>query len=146
MPRPLGRARQSAGLVAGFLLCMVTVPARGEVPLPEVPRGKGERCVEPVELMRRDHMEFLLHQRDLTVHDGVRSKRHSLVECIACHAGRDESGAYVPINAPDQFCEGCHSYAAVDIDCFECHATVPPAPAGAGGAGPDRLARTETRP
>ena len=143
---PLGRVCQSAGLVAGFMMCMLTLPARAEVPLPNVPRGKGERCVEPVELMRRDHMEFLLHQRDLTVHDGVRSKRHSLVECIACHAGRDESGAYVPINAPDQFCEGCHSYAAVDIDCFECHATVPPAPAGAGGAGPDRLARTEARP
>ncbi len=143
---PLGRALQSAGLVAGVLMCMLTLPARAEVPLPDVPRGKGERCVEPVELMRREHMEFLLHQRDLTVHDGVRSKRHSLVECIACHAERDESGAYVAINAPEQFCEGCHAYAAVDIDCFECHATVPPAAAGDIGAGSERMARPEARP
>jgi len=44
----------------------------------------------------------------------------------------------------------CHSYAAVKIDCFECHAAQPKAqgaaafhplvPAGPGGAGATRLA------
>jgi hypothetical protein len=31
----------------------------------------------------------------------------------------------VPVNAPGEFCDGCHSYTAVNITCFQCHATVP---------------------
>ena len=94
------------------------------------PAAMGDQCVEPVEVMRRDHMRLLLHQRDETVHEGVRGSRHSLVGCIDCHASRDARGAAIPVNAPGQFCETCHSFAGVSMDCFECHATVP-ADAGA---------------
>lgn len=97
----------------------------GGVPLPTIPKGKGAQCVEPTPVIRRDHMAFLLHQRDETMHVGVRTKRHSLNECIECHVSVDAAGRTIPINAPGQFCAVCHSYAGVSIDCFQCHATTP---------------------
>ena len=93
--------------------------------MPEVSRGKGEQCVEPVPDIRRNHMRYLMHQRDETMHQGIRTKRHSLKECIACHVRTDNQGKAMPVNAPGQFCESCHRYAAVSMDCFQCHATTP---------------------
>ena len=53
---------------------------------------KGEVCVEPTEVMRKYHMDFLLHQRDKTVHQGIRTKNHSLVNCIDCHVQKNTQG------------------------------------------------------
>lgn len=122
------------------LLAGSAVAGEGRVPLPVVPKGQGDQCVEPTPVMRRDHMEFLLHQRDETMHRGIRTKRHSLNECIECHVGRDAHGRTVAVNAPDQFCESCHRYAGVSIDCFQCHATTP----DSGGA--PRQAAAHRRP
>lgn len=104
------------------------------VPLPVIGQAKGEQCVEPAALMRRYHMVFLSHQRDATVHKGVRAKRHSLAGCIECHAQTDAAGQPVRIDAKGQFCESCHSYAAVSIDCFSCHAAKPAHPPMRTGA------------
>lgn len=93
--------------------------------LPVIPPGKGDACVEPVDIMRRDHMKFLLHQRDDTVHRGIRGSRHSLTGCIGCHVQKDAQGMPIPVNAKDQFCQSCHGFAGVRMDCFECHAAVP---------------------
>lgn len=93
-----------------------------------------DQCVEPTEFMRRNHMELLLHQRDDTVHQGVRTKKHSLVECVACHAEKGSDGTFVSINAEGQFCQGCHATAAVSMDCFQCHATKPDSNAQSTGA------------
>ncbi len=82
-------------------------------------------CVEPTQIMRRQHAHFLIHKRDKTVYQGIRTKRHSLVECIACHVSKDEQGGFTPINAQGQFCQGCHQEVAQKIDCFECHRTTP---------------------
>ena len=96
------------------------------VPMPVlVKASKGEACVEPIPVIRRDHMKFLMHQRDDTVHGGIRGTRHSLVGCIDCHAGKDDAGQWVRIDAPGQFCASCHSYVSVKIDCFGCHAALP---------------------
>ena len=84
-----------------------------------------QECVEPEDDMRKNHMEYLLHQRDETVYDGIRTRRHSLEECINCHASKNEEGEFIPVNEPDQFCASCHTYASVNIDCFQCHATKP---------------------
>ena len=70
-------------------------------------------------------MRFLLHQRDETVHNGIRGARHSLAGCIGCHAQENADGAAIPVNAEGQFCESCHGFAGVSMDCFECHAGVP---------------------
>lgn len=92
---------------------------------------KGERCVEDVASMRRNHMRFLRHQRDDTVRGGIRGARHSLKGCVDCHASRT-SGSVAA--APGDFCVACHSYAAVKIDCFDCHATRPAAATAAAAA------------
>lgn len=83
---------------------------------------KGERCVEDVASMRRNHMRFLEHQRDATVHGGIRGAKHSLKGCIDCHASKATGSV---AQAPTDFCVSCHAYAAVKIDCFDCHATKP---------------------
>ena len=97
----------------------------GRVPVPVLPAADATACVEPVEIMRKEHMHMLLHQRDRTVHEAYRDKRHSLVGCIKCHVQRDAAGQTIPVNAPGQFCAECHAYTGVSMDCFECHATTP---------------------
>ncbi|MFO1218323.1 MAG: hypothetical protein U1E89_08145 [Burkholderiaceae bacterium] len=95
--------------------------ARGLGPAIEKAR-QGERCVDDTATMRRSHMTMLTHQRDATVHGGIRGAKHSLKGCIDCHASRT-SGSVAA--APGDFCVSCHAYAAVHIDCFECHASKP---------------------
>ena len=95
-------------------------------PEPETRFSAEQGCVEPEDEMLRNHMNYILHQRDETVHEGIRTRQHSLEECVNCHATRDEeSGDYLPINSEGQFCYSCHTYASVNIDCFQCHATKP---------------------
>jgi len=101
------------------------IKAYAEVSQPVFPSARGEQCVEPVDIMRRDHFEFLKHQRDKTVREGIRTPRHSLAGCIDCHADKDAQGRFVPVNGKGQFCQSCHVYAAVKIDCFSCHAARP---------------------
>jgi len=68
--------------------------------------------------MLRNHMELLKHHRDRTVHEGVRTTQHSLANCVNCHAS-PQTGRVT--GSRDAFCESCHRYAAVKLDCFECH-------------------------
>lgn len=113
-------------LIIGFItyLLSINVCTAGDN-LPHYPKAKGDRCVEPVTEMKKNHMNYLLHKRDQTVHDGVRTKKYSLIECINCHASKNEAGQFKAINSDGQFCNSCHKYAAVKIDCFDCHATKP---------------------
>ncbi len=90
------------------------------IPQPAKPAG-ADSCVEPVEVMRRDHMKFLDHQRDRTVIDGERGSKYSLVGCMDCHNPAD-SARVVRYEDPEHFCAECHRYASVKIDCFQCHA------------------------
>lgn len=92
---------------------------------PLIPRGKGDKCVAPNDQMRRNHMKFILHQRDETVLKGIRSEPFSLSECVDCHAQSDADGQAIRIDHPGQFCQSCHAYAAVNIDCFTCHRAIP---------------------
>ncbi len=121
------RSLSHAGLfLALTLLAAMSVAKESGMLLPEIPpSAKGDECVEPTEIMRRDHMRFLMHQRDDTVHGGIRGAKHSLVGCIECHAQSNAQGAAIPVNAEGQFCQSCHSFTGVRMDCFECHAAVP---------------------
>jgi hypothetical protein len=92
------------------------------VPQPVVEAARGGQCVEDPAFMRRNHMELLKHQRDDTMHGGIRGAKYSLKTCVECHASRTTNSVTA---APTNFCVSCHSYAAVKIDCFECHATQP---------------------
>lgn len=86
--------------------------------------AKLDACVEPTEYMRRNHMELIEHQQDVTVYGGIRGTKHSLAGCVECHVGY-EGGQPVPIDDPGQFCAACHEYTAVKLNCFDCHATIP---------------------
>lgn len=80
-------------------------------------------CVAPTEEMRVNHMEYILEQRDATVHKGIRTKQYSLQECISCHVSDAEDAPRA--DSEKHFCNSCHVYAAVSIDCFQCHADRP---------------------
>ena len=56
------------------------------------------------------------------MHRGVRQGRDNLQGCVSCHASA-ASGSVA--QAKTDFCVSCHAYAAVQIDCFECHASRP---------------------
>jgi len=80
--------------------------------------GKGGQCVEEPQLMRKIHMNLLKHQRDETMRKGIRGQKYSLAECIECHASTKTNSV---LGSKEAFCQGCHEYAAVKLDCFECH-------------------------
>lgn len=106
------------------------------VPRPVVPKAIGGACVAPPEEMRRNHMAMLKHGRDLTVREGERVEGGRLTACISCHAVPDGKGAALTVASPEHFCRACHDYAAVKIDCFECHASRPEAQPKAADASP----------
>jgi predicted CXXCH cytochrome family protein len=111
--------------------------------LPKPARGQGEKCVADTDWMRRNHMTVLMHQRDSTVHDGIRTKRFSLKGCIECHAVNGADGKPVTVASPTHFCRTCHDYAAVRMDCFECHPSRPEAKATTTGHAPGRSSATD---
>ena len=113
--------RIAAGIIAAVMAVAGFADAGEQrarrVAVPVVKIEKGDACVAPTREMRRDHMKMLLHQRDGTMRQGLREPRFSLKNCIDCHADR-ETGSVL---GKDGFCSSCHAYAAVSIDCFECH-------------------------
>jgi len=115
-------------VILGVLFGTSVIASACQVPFPAPPKGRGGQCVEDTQFMRRNHMELILHKRDQTMHEGIRTFEHSLKECVKCHAEQRPDGSYVPINDPGQFCQSCHSYAGIQPDCFECHATTPATP------------------
>jgi [DsrC]-trisulfide reductase subunit J len=129
----VGEVLRRVTLILLAASAVATAAADDRVPLPNPPSARGkvsaaQGCVEPTEVMRKNHMKFLLHQRDETVHEGIRTKKYNLVECINCHSSDDRNGKPIAVNAPGQFCQSCHAYAGVHMDCFQCHATTPATP------------------
>ena len=125
--------------IAAIVLATVTGLAAVEedstarrIPFPDIPRGQGENCVEDTDFMRRNHMNLLKHQRDDTMLKGIRTKQHSLKECVSCHAVEGADAVPLTAASPKHFCRSCHDYAAVQIDCFQCHASRPVITAGTG--------------
>ena len=107
-----------------LLLTVIVLPAHagGGVPKPAITIENPGECVAAPEVMRRTHMDLLKHQRDETMHKGLRGakgdKSASLNGCIECHASK-KTGSVLGSN--ENFCQGCHAYVAVKLDCFECH-------------------------
>ena len=94
----------------------------GEKPsfAPSVPHPTNgtTECVEDEDEMKKNHMKYILHQRDATMHEGIRTKTYSLKECINCHVPENSQIRY---GDDKHFCSSCHNYAGVSIDCFQCH-------------------------
>jgi hypothetical protein len=120
-------------LLAGAILWIPALVRAGDPLLPDVPVAQrrvseSQSCVEPTAEMRRNHMKYILHQRDETTHNGIRTSKYSLEECINCHVSQAPDAPRA--SSDKHFCNSCHTYAAVNIDCFECHADRPVATSG----------------
>ena len=124
--------RASFVMLMLVLVCMTSLAYAAEEQnagngglLPVIPMGQGDNCVEDTDFMRRNHMDLLEHQRDETMKEGIRGKPYSLKECLSCHAVNGPDAIPVTVSSPQHFCRSCHDYAAVSIDCFQCHASRP---------------------
>ena len=124
----MGQRLRHAWLVCAAALSVTSAQAAdSRTPQPVIePARAGTQCIADPATMRREHPAMLLHQRDLTVHGGIRGAKASLKACIACHAS-PATGSVA--KSETNFCISCHAYTAVRIDCFGCHATQPQGPA-----------------
>lgn len=75
---------------------------------PKLVHKKGE-CVRDTAWMRHNHMQLLMHAREDAVRDGVRVTNHGIKGCRTCHPNRAE------------FCDQCHGYVGVKLECWDCH-------------------------
>ncbi len=116
------RALLGGCLLLGGLLANAAESSR--VPQPVIESARGGSCVADPATMRRQHMVMLRHQRDDSLRGGIRTGAYSLKACIACHASQSTNSVTA---SSSNFCQSCHAYAAVHIDCFECHANQPQA-------------------
>lgn len=125
--RQTGALVTLSGVQALFGLMLLSNAAMADTPLPTIhePEDEGIKCIHPEDEMRRNHMNYILHERDETMHEGIRGEPASLANCINCHVTPDEKGEIASIHSKEHFCNACHQYAAVQIDCFQCHADRP---------------------
>jgi cytochrome c len=87
--------------------------------LPKLEKAvKAKKCVEPVEVMRANHMQMLDDWRHEVVREGERTytneagkefKKSLTLTCLDCHENKKK------------FCDKCHQYAGVKPFCWECH-------------------------
>jgi hypothetical protein len=117
-----------------FVLMLIALAAMlqgcGDVaPKPDVSvaKAKAEHCAisDDESEVRKNHMDYLLHKRDQTVHEGIRTKSHSFKECINCHVPKLEGENKLRHTDEKHFCSTCHVYAGVKLDCFQCHTDQP---------------------
>lgn len=108
-------------------LTLLSTSAIAETPFPTIhePTDESLKCIQPEDEMRRNHMNYILHERDETMHEGVRNEPGSLAACIDCHVEPNKDGEIAGIETEEHFCNACHEYASVQIDCFQCHADRP---------------------
>lgn len=83
------------------------------------PDGKPKECIEPLEIIRKDHMRILDVFRDEVVREG-KTDYHATTgkvwphmkltgTCLSCHTKKAD------------FCDRCHTYAGEEPYCFDCH-------------------------
>lgn len=77
-----------------------------------------KKCVEPKEFMKAEHMQLLNDWRDAAIREGKRIYVNSEGKifnislqntCMNCHSNKKD------------FCDKCHTYAAVKPYCWTCH-------------------------
>lgn len=112
-------------VMIGFTLLSTSAVAETPFPTINEPTDESLKCIQPEDEMRRNHMNYILHERDETMHEGVRNEPGSLAACIDCHVQPDSKGEIADIDSDEHFCTACHEYASVQIDCFQCHADRP---------------------
>ena len=85
---------------------------------PAIAAMQDKQCIMDTQYMRENHMQLLVDWRDQVVREGSREFKaadgqiweKSLDKtCLVCHSN------------PDQFCDECHTYADVRVNCWDCH-------------------------
>jgi hypothetical protein len=112
------RARLAVLATAALFAAFGAVAVAGAPP--QLDKARAGPCVQDPKVMRTTHMNLLQHDRHDTVHRGIRDRKTSLAGCVDCHASRTDGRV---IGSERHFCQGCHTYVAVKLDCFECHAS-----------------------
>jgi hypothetical protein len=107
--------RTLVGLAA--ILLLAPVIATAGAPKPTVKIENPGECIAPTADMRVNHMKMLNHSRDRTLRHGIRGEKASLNGCIECHASKTTGS----VLGKEGFCQECHAYAAVKLDCWDCH-------------------------
>lgn len=135
----LGLAMLTAGLLFSQALTAADgAPSASRVPAPRLTVNTATQCVAPTAEIRRNHPDLLVHQRDRTLRLGERGAKIELNGCIQCHATPvpgAADGARSVIGHAGAFCQECHVFAGVKLDCFECHQAKVAGRTGADGAG-----------
>ena len=114
-----------AGIAVTAVAIWAWPVAAGDGARPHVTKPKSGECVKDADFMRSNHMDILKHKRDLTMRQGIREGKDGLKNCVTCHAINDLKGEPIGIDDSRHFCRTCHDYAAVTIDCFQCHTSKP---------------------
>jgi hypothetical protein len=78
-----------------------------------------------IAFMRKNHMDALIHKRDQTMYEGIRTKKNSIKACINCHVPAEYEGKPLRHTNSKHFCSTCHGFVAAQLDCFECHTDQP---------------------
>lgn len=85
---------------------------------PAIDELQSKECVASTGYMRDSHMQLLDQWRNDVVREGsyeYESASGQVYEkslddtCLECHSNREE------------FCDSCHTYAGVDLYCWDCH-------------------------
>lgn len=86
-------------------------------PTPKIQEGQVQ-CVESAEWMKANHMKLLDQWRHSVVREQDREYTSTSGKvftkslsntCLDCHSNKSE------------FCDSCHTYASVKLNCFGCH-------------------------
>ncbi len=105
----------------GLALLLALASATGVAGAPpRLDAARAGPCVEDPRRMRVMHMDLVRHDRDATVRRGIRDRRESLAGCVDCHASASDGRV---VGSERHFCQGCHAYVGVRLDCFECHSS-----------------------
>ena len=116
----------------GVFLVIVTLPVwRGAAArlsgFQSPPNPQGQRCIEPKNVMRAEHMRLLVRWRDEVIRenrrlyiasDGRQWEKSLVKTCLGCHGPADANGKSTTAAA---VCDECHAYVNVKPDCWNCH-------------------------
>ncbi len=90
----------------------------GQPPRLELPPGGQKQCVEPVDYMRKNHVDLLKSWKDGVVRegrteyvasDGKKYTMNLTNTCLNCHSNKEK------------FCDRCHEYVKASPRCWDCH-------------------------
>ncbi len=121
--------RDRGAIYSGLLvfLGLITFPVWHNLAAGTTPRGpqpilpaQEKECIAPRGYMRTSHMRLLVDWRDSVVRHGMHSYRASSGRTYAMGFTGTCLSAGCHANKAD-FCDRCHNYAAVSVNCWDCH-------------------------